>query len=81
MYVRIGENLRRDVMPSTAAQVASSSVFQRIQDTIQDAVRRGKATVAMTQALLRGLSEGIRDVNDLTNLVFFARHPKRGDER
>jgi hypothetical protein len=64
-------------MPSGAPRVVSGSLFQRIQDAIQDLVRRGKVTLVMAQALLRGLSDGIRDVNDLTNLVFFTRHPER----
>jgi hypothetical protein len=52
-----------------------------MREAIQEAVRRGQATLAMAQALLRGLAEGMRDVNDLTNLVFFARHPERGGRR
>lgn len=41
----------------------------------QEAVRLGKEAAAISLALLRG----IRDENQLTNLVFQARHPDRGD--
>jgi Transglycosylase SLT domain len=44
---------------------------------IHDAVRLGKMTLVTGQALISGISAGMRNVNELTNRVFFARHPER----
>ena len=63
------------LFPTT--QPSAGTISQQVRDVVQEAVRRGKATSVMAQALLRGLSEGIRDVNALTNLTFFASHPER----
>ena len=81
MYVRTRGRLGQVSTLSPVPQPATASLFQRTREAIQEAVRRGQATLAMAQALLRGLAEGMRDVNDLTNLVFFARHPERGGRK
>jgi hypothetical protein len=67
--------------PAVSAQPASRSMFGTVFQQMQDAVRRGKVTLEMARALLQGIASGIRDVNELTNRVFFARHPERGEKR
>jgi hypothetical protein len=48
---------------------SKDALYRQIQDTVQ----RGQTSTAITLAI----SHGIRDKNLLTDLIFYARHPKR----
>jgi hypothetical protein len=65
MYIRVGDQL------GTISQASYPSFTH-------DLLRRGKLTLTMAEVLRRSVSDGIRDVNELTNRVFFALHPERG---
>jgi hypothetical protein len=46
-------------------------------DQIQNALMSGQWYLALTTAVL----SGVRDVNRLTNMIFFARHPGRNGRK
>lgn len=58
--------------PPVAPSGSAGSIFS-LPSQLRDAVRAGKLTLTVAFALL----SGERDVNALTNLVFFGRYPKR----
>ena len=59
-------------------QSASNALLPRLWNVIQELLHRGAGSVAMGQELLRAIASGVRDANELTNRVFFALHPQRG---
>src|ERR687892_95303 len=73
MYIRAHEGLGQVPTPSPTPQFFPGSLFQRIQS----ALAGGQWYLALTLAVL----SGDRDVNRLTSMIFFARHPKRGGRK
>ncbi|MCX7595225.1 MAG: lytic transglycosylase domain-containing protein [Fischerella sp.] len=73
MYILIGEGLGQAAQKSPLSQTSSSSLSQQLQD----ALRQGAWSLAIGLSLLLGN----RDVNKLTDMVFFAqRHPSRQNQ-
>jgi Transglycosylase SLT domain len=68
-----GYRLGQAPTPSSAPRPADDTVVGALIQRIQDLVRRGQEFVAIGLAL----SQGIRDEDQLTNLIFFARHKER----
>jgi Transglycosylase SLT domain len=68
-----GDRLGQAPTPSTAPRPTSGTMFGALFQQIENLVRRGQEVVAIGLAL----SQGIRDENELTNLIFFARHKER----
>jgi hypothetical protein len=62
---------------TTSAGSSQSGVPGALFQWIQDLLRMGKATLVTAQALISGISAGIRDMNELTNRIFFSLHPER----
>lgn len=63
--------------PAVPDQISRRSVLSSLFQQFGDAVRRGKVALAIGFALTRG----IRDENQLTNWIFFARHPERQGQK
>jgi hypothetical protein len=63
--------------PAVSTQPSGRSMLSTAFQQIQAAVRRGQELVAIELAL----QQGIRGENELTNVIFFARHPERNGRK
>jgi hypothetical protein len=73
MYFQMNAHLGQAQKASVPSPSPVASLVQRVRD----ALRRGQEKLAITLAI----SHGFREANQITNLVFWARHPRRWGQK